>query len=183
MKALIILAHPDIEGRSIANKIIVDRVKDVPGVEVRDLYRMYPDFNIDVESEQAALISADMIIFQFPFYWYGMPGMLKEWMDRVFVYGFAFGSEGVKCKGKQFLVSTTVGAPADAYREGGNNNFTIPEFLRPLEQAANLSGMVFNPHLFTHDMIYIPDVYNKKEDVERRAREHAEKLVAFIEGK
>jgi glutathione-regulated potassium-efflux system ancillary protein KefF len=183
MKTLIILAHPDIEGRSIANRIIIDRVKGIEGVEIRDLYRMYPDFKIDVESEQRALIAADMIIFQFPFYWYGMPGMLKEWMDRVFVHGFAFGSEGYKCKGKQFLVSTTIGGPADAYQKGGNNNFTVAEFLRPLEQAANLSGMVYNAPLYTHNMIYIPGIYNKKEDVEQRAREHADKLAAFIEGK
>ncbi|MCP4494315.1 MAG: NAD(P)H-dependent oxidoreductase [Gammaproteobacteria bacterium] len=183
MKVLVIFAHPDVENGSIANKIIVNEVKNVREVEIRDLYRMYPDFAIDVESEQKALTDADVIIFQYPFYWYSIPGMLKEWLDRVFVYGFAYGSTGDKLKGKEFIISTTVGGPVDAYKEGGYNNFTVQELLKPLEQTANLSGMIFNKPLVTHNMVYIPGVYNKEEEVQQRAREHADKLLKFISEK
>ncbi len=183
MKILIIFAHPDVENGSIANKVIVDKVNNIEGVEVRDLYQMYPDFKIDVELEQQALIEADVVIFQYPFYWYSVPGMLKEWLDKVFVYGFAYGSSGDKLKGKEFLISTTIGGPAEAYQESGFNKFTIEELLKPLEQTANLSGMKFNRPLTTHGMVYIPGVYNKKEDVEQRAREHAAKLLQFIDEK
>ena len=181
MNTLIIFAHPDVKNGSIANKIIIDKVKDIKGVEIRDLYQLYPGCKIDAAAEQRALLESDTIIFQFPFYWYSVPGMLKEWMDRVFLYGFAYGQGGDKLKGKDFLVSTTVGGPADAYQEGGFNNFTIKEFLRPLEQTANLTGMRFNEPLVTHGMIYIPEVYNEKSEVEQRAHDHGRKLLQFIE--
>ncbi|MBL6991486.1 MAG: NAD(P)H-dependent oxidoreductase [Bacteriovoracaceae bacterium] len=184
MKVSIILAHPDLENASLANKIIIKQVKSIKEVEVRDLYKMYPDFKIDVEAEQKALEESEFIVFQFPFYWYGMPGMLKEWLDKVFVYGFAFGPDGSKLEGKDFLISTTVGGSPDTYQEGGNNHFTVEEFLRPLEQTARLTGMIFDNPLVTYDMLYMPDIYdNKKEDVEYEARAHARRLFNFITGR
>lgn len=180
MKVSIIFAHPDVENGSIANKIIIDEVKNVEGVEIRDLYQMYPDFKIDVQAEQKALVESDVIIFQYPFHWYSVPGILKEWLDKVFLYGFAYGSTGDKLTGKEFLISTTVGGAAGSYQEGGHNGFTIEELLKPLEQTINLAGMKFNKALVSHDMVYIPDVYNKKEAVEQRARAHASRLLQFI---
>jgi putative NADPH-quinone reductase len=129
---------------------------------------------------QRGLRKADSVVFQFPFYWYSVPGILKEWMDQVLTYGFAYGSTGDKLKGKHFLVSTTIGGPADAYCESGYNNFTIGELLKPLRQMSNLTSMVYHRPIVSHGMIFIPNVYNTKEAVEERAREHAEKLHRFI---
>ncbi len=181
MKTLIIFAHPDIEDGSVANKVIINAVKDLENTEIRNLYQMYPDFQFDVEAEQKALMEADVIIFQFPFYWYSVPGMLKEWLDKVFLYGFAYGSSGDKLHGKEFLISATIGGPVDAYQETGFNHFTIQQLLRPLEQTANLSGLKYNEPLVTHNMVYIPGVYNVKSEVEQRATEHADRLRKFIE--
>ena len=44
----------------------------------------------DVREEQEKVKNADLIIFQFPFYWHGFPAILKGWFDRVFLMGFAF---------------------------------------------------------------------------------------------
>ncbi len=183
MKVLVIFAHPDVENGSIANKIIINEISKLEKVEIRNIHQMYPTFKIDVEAEQKALIEAELIIFQYPFYWYNVPGILKEWLDNVFSYGFAFGSTGDKLKGKQFIISTTVGGPEDAYQKDGYNNFTINDLLKPMQQTANLAGMIFNKPLVTHNMVYIPDVYNVKEEVEQRAREHASKLLMFINEK
>ena len=43
-----------------------------------------------------------------------------------------------------------------------------------------MAGMKFNNPLVTHNMIYIPDVYNEIEEIEQRARKHAGKLLQFI---
>ena len=176
MKTLVLLAHPGFTNRSIANRIIVERIQPLEQVTVKDLYGECPSFRFDVDDEQKALVAAESIIFQFPFYWYSIPGILKEWLDQVFTYGFAYGSTGDKLKGKQFLLSTTIGGPEDAYCEVGYNNYTINDLLKPLRQTANLAGMVFNEPIISHNMIYIPDVYNKLEEVEQRAREHGERL-------
>lgn len=179
-KTLVVLAHPSIEKRSLANKIIIEKIRPLEGVKIKNLYQEYPSFQFNIEVEQAALAEAASIIFQFPFYWYGVPGILKEWMDQVFTHGFAFGSTGDKLKGKQFLVSTTTGSPADAYREGGSNNFPINDLLKPLQQMANLTGMKYNTPLVSHSMIYVPGIYNKKEEVEQMAKDHAELLYKYI---
>ena len=179
-KTLVVLAHPGIQKTSIANKIIIEKVRFLERVKIKDLYKECPSFKFNIEMEQAALIDSESIIFQFPFYWYGVPGILKEWMDQVFTYGFAFGSTGDKLTGKQFLVSTTVGGPEDAYRSGGYNNFPISDLLKPLQQMANLTGMRYNTPIVSHSMIYVPGVYNKKEEVEQRAREHGARLADYI---
>ena len=180
MKTLVVLAHPDLKGRSIANRIIVERVRPLPQVTIKNLHQEYPTFRFGVAAEQEALRGADSVIFQFPFYWYSVPGILKEWMDQVLTYGFAYGSTGDKLRGKDFLVSTTVGGPADAYCEGGYNNFTMDELLKPLRQMCNLTGMRYNRPIVSHGMIFIPGVYNTLEAVEERAREHAERLYRHI---
>ena len=179
-KTLVIVGHPDLNGDSLANRIIIDRLKLESDVEIRNLAELYPDFAIDVAAEQDALLRADTIVLQFPFHWYSVPGILKEWIDKVLAYGFAYGSTGTKLNGKNFLISTTIGGPVDAYGPEGYNTYTIEELLRPLRQTGNLCGMKSIDPVVSHGMIYIPDVYNVKEEVERRAREHGEHLVASL---
>ena len=48
-----------------------------PIVEVRSLYDLYPDFAIDVEAEQAALLRADIVVWQHPLYWYSVPPLMQ----------------------------------------------------------------------------------------------------------
>lgn len=73
----------------------------------------------EVLQEQAKLREADALVVQFPLWWYGMPAILKGWFDRVFVSGFAFGTDANTGKrlrfeqgpfvGKTALVATTLG--------------------------------------------------------------------------
>ena len=77
----------------------------------------------DVAAEQAKLARADLVIFQFPVWWFGMPAIMKGWADRVFARGFAY-LPGKKYdtgmfKGKLALVSTTTGTSADTYAPDG----------------------------------------------------------------
>ncbi|SMX79055.1 NAD(P)H dehydrogenase (quinone) [Brevibacterium iodinum ATCC 49514] len=69
--------------------------------------------------EQEKLRRADALVVQFPLWWYGMPAILKGWFDRVFVSGFAFGTDETTGRrlrfeqgpfaGKRALVITTLG--------------------------------------------------------------------------
>ncbi|GAA4429965.1 NAD(P)H-dependent oxidoreductase [Georgenia halophila] len=73
----------------------------------------------DVAAEQHKLREADAVVVQFPLWWYGLPAILKGWIDRVFVSGFAFGKDpytGRRLRfeqgpftGKRALVVTTLG--------------------------------------------------------------------------
>lgn len=44
----------------------------------------------DIVDEQSKLAAADLLVLQFPLWWYGPPAILKGWLDRVLVSGFAF---------------------------------------------------------------------------------------------
>ena len=49
-KALILFAHPDEDGSS-AGASLLNRIEGEPDIEVRRLYDLYPDFNVDVGVE------------------------------------------------------------------------------------------------------------------------------------
>ena len=110
-----------------------------------DLYREYPTHHIDVRAEQQRLLEHDVIIFLFPLYWYSTPAILKDWQDMVLEYGFAYGHDGDKLKGKTFLCATTAGAGIHTYSRDGFNHFTIRQLLYPLEQTATLCCMKYLP--------------------------------------
>ena len=176
MKTLVLVAHKYLATRSIANQAIVESLNAIEGLEIRDLYQLYPDFKIDVANEQQALLEADLIIFQFPIHWYSVPGILKEWMDQVLLYGFAYGSTGNKLKDKRLLISTTLGGDIASYQVGGHNNFSLETLFTPLEQTAALCGMHWLSPMASGNMLYIPDVVNKKEEVAQRASAYGAKL-------
>ncbi|WP_430814769.1 NAD(P)H-dependent oxidoreductase [Carboxylicivirga sp. RSCT41] len=180
MKTLVILAHPKLD-ESIANKRIAEQLTTkVSNLEVRNITALYPDYKINVESEQAALLEADTIIFQYPFWWYNMPANLKQWFDDVFCFNFAFGPEGDKLKGKNFLLSFTVGGPDDSYSPLGYNHFSIEDFTKPMEQTAYLAQMNYLRPVYEHGMVYIAGVYNTKEAVEERADKQAQRIIDKI---
>ncbi len=95
-------------------------------------------FAPDVEAELRKMESSDLMIWQFPLWWFGLPGILKGWVDRVFAMGRTYGGErfyenGV-FKGKRAMVSVTTGGPAEVYAKGGWNG-DIQAILRPIHRG------------------------------------------------
>jgi glutathione-regulated potassium-efflux system ancillary protein KefG len=143
-RILVLLAHPSLD-RSEVNRPMVDAVRGLAGVTLVDLYAEYPDFQIDIDREQARLLAHDVIVFQHPLYWYSTPAILKEWQDLVLEHGFAYGSQGTALRGKILFNALTAGGLEAAYRAEGYNHFTIRELLHPIEQTAMLCGMTYLP--------------------------------------
>ena len=143
-RILVLLAHPSLD-RSEVNRPLAVATATVDGVTIVDLYAEYPDFEIDVDREQARLLEHDVIVFLHPLYWYSTPSILKEWQDLVLEHGFAYGSSGTALHGKIFFSSITAGGSEAAYRADGYNHYTIRELLHPLEQTAILCGMTYLP--------------------------------------
>ena len=105
---LIVSAHPRLEEDSVANKTIVEELsKLLPSAEVDRLDELYPDYVIDVSAEQAKLRNADVIVLQYPLWWYGWPALAQKWVEDVFVRGFSHGSTGNALRGKKLVVSLT----------------------------------------------------------------------------
>ncbi len=141
-RILIIYAHPA-PHKSAVNRRLAAAVNGMEGVTFHDLYETYPDFLIDVPREQVLLVQHEVVVFQHPFYWYSTPAIMKEWLDLVLEYGFAYGENGDKLEGKTWANAVTAGGPVDSYTDGGYNNFTIRQLLAPIEQTARLCRMAF----------------------------------------
>ncbi len=79
----------------------------------------------DIKGYINQLQRADLLILHFPFWWFGMPAILKGWMDRVFVYGGLYNSrqrhENGVMKGKRALMVVTAGASANACGHNGRD--------------------------------------------------------------
>jgi glutathione-regulated potassium-efflux system ancillary protein KefG len=148
-RVLILFAHPRYE-RSVNNSVLVKYIPATPEITFNDLYEKYPDFNIDIESEKRLLADHQIIIWQHPFYWYSAPPLLKQWIDLVLEFGWAYGPGGNALNGKVIFNCITSGGQRLAYKKGGHNGYTVPEFLAPFEQTALLCNMIYFPPFAMH---------------------------------
>ncbi|ELS0751528.1 NAD(P)H-dependent oxidoreductase [Vibrio vulnificus] len=143
-KVLVIYAHPS-QHRSEVNAPLFAAAQAVDGVTCVDLYAEYPQFDINIDKEQSRLLEHDVIVFQFPLYWYSTPALLKEWQDLVLEYGFAYGTDGTALQDKLMLCVVSAGGKEEAYKAEGYNHFTIRQLLAPIEQMAALTSMHYLP--------------------------------------
>ncbi|MFM2485594.1 NAD(P)H-dependent oxidoreductase [Celerinatantimonas yamalensis] len=103
----------------------------------------------DIKSEQDKLHQADLVIWQFPMWWFSMPAIMKGWFERVYAYGLGYGvgehnqqhwgdryGEG-SFAGKRAMIVTTMGGWESHYSERGING-ALSDLLFPIEH-----GMLF----------------------------------------
>jgi len=143
-KILILFAHPRFE-HSVVNQALVKAVKNNPSVTFRDLYELYPDFDIDVKQEQELLLAHDVIIWQHPFYWYSCPPLLKQWLDLVLEFNWAYGPKGDALSGKTIFSVLTTGGAREAYSSEGRNRFPLKQLVSPFIQTSYLCKMRYLP--------------------------------------
>lgn len=155
-RVLVLFCHPALQ-KSRINRHLAVAARSVEGVTFHDLYEAYPDLHVDVPREQELLAAHDVIVFQHPFFWYSCPALLKEWIDVVLEYGFAYGKGGTKLQGKKLLSALTTGGAEQAYSRSGHNHFTISELLVPFEQTARLCGMHWQPPFVVHGAAGLTD--------------------------
>ncbi len=149
----VIAAHPAWR-ESRVNRPMMEAAYTLPRVQVQDLYSSYPDYAIDVASEQAALARAKLVVLLHPIQWYSMPALQKLWLDEVLTYGWAYGGgengAGRALQGKDLWLVATTGGPESSYHPQGYNRYFFDAFLPPYEQSAALCGMRFLPPLILH---------------------------------
>ncbi|GHE92683.1 NAD(P)H-dependent oxidoreductase [Streptomyces fumanus] len=137
---LVVTAHPDPDSLThhVAERLVAD-LHPRP-VEVADLYgeRFDPRFTLadrrayhqdggyppDVAREHRRLERATDLVLVFPVYWWSVPALLKGWIDRVFVNGWAFAYSAASGRNPKLQWLTThllpiAGADSDAYERHG----------------------------------------------------------------
>ncbi|MBC8257859.1 MAG: NAD(P)H-dependent oxidoreductase [SAR324 cluster bacterium] len=109
-------------------------------------------FAEDVETEIQKIEWCDLMIWQFPLWWFSLPAVLKGWVDRTFVMGRVYGMGKIydtgAFKGKRALLSLTTGGPEPAYNKGGFNG-DIDSILKPIQRGMlKFTGFdVLSPHI------------------------------------
>lgn len=98
----------------------------------------------DIAAEQKKVQAADAVLFQFPLWWFGMPAIMKGWIDRVWAYGLAYGyknagntyryGEGA-FEGKRALLCVGAGGPAKDYGPRGING-PLDQLLFPITHGS-----------------------------------------------
>ena len=153
---LIVHAHP-YPAHSRAGGALLAAVRELPVVEVRSLYNLYPDFDIDTAAERRALEEANVVVLLHPLYWYTTPALLKHWFDMVFVKGWAFGDGGTALAGKDCLWAVTTGGDEEAFSAGGRHAHPLGAFSPVVEQTVRYCGMRWLEPFVVHGAHIISD--------------------------
>lgn len=188
--ALWVFAHPrgDSLNATLRDAGVARLRADGWSVDVADLYAegfdpiLVDEGGDDVRAEQRRLLAADLVVLQFPLWWYGPPAMLKGWIDRVFERGFAYdvpdpatgrnrkyGDGGLA--GRRALAVVTAGDRANSISPRGISGDVEDLFWPLLHGTFWYTGMeALAPQLIT-------DVHGIDADGARRlAQELAERL-------
>lgn len=136
----------------------------------------------DILEEQRKLRECDLLLLQFPLWWFSMPAILKGWVDRVLSNGFAYGSgqwyDTGGMRGRKAMLSITTGGPDFMYSPLGRNG-DIDQLLFPIQHGIlYFCGFeVLPPHI-----AFAPNHISKEERT-RMLEEFRQRLVDIDQAK
>ncbi len=113
----------------------------------------------DIRAELDKVLWADLLIFNFPIYWFSTPAILKGWFDRVLVSGLCYGGmrfyDRGGLKGKRAMLSITIGGKPHMLCEGGIHG-ELQDMLRPiLRGTLAYTGLAVLPPFVAWHVPYI----------------------------
>lgn len=154
-RVLLYYAHPG-HRHSHVNRAMFRAAQGVTAITTVDLYADYPRFDIRIDHEQQRLLDHDVIVFQYPVFWYSSPSLVKEWLDLVLEHGFAYGEGGTQLDGKTMMLAVSTAGSQDAFSEHGYQHYSLRTFLTPMERTAGLCGMRFPAPYVLHSALRAP---------------------------
>jgi putative NADPH-quinone reductase len=165
MPVLVLYAHPNAPPSRV-NAALARAARSVPGVVVHDLYEAYPHFFVDAAHEQRLVEAHDAIVFQHPMFWYGVPALLKQWLDATLTSGWAYGDGATATVGKAWVHAVTTAGSERSYSgrvdpaedpTGRANYFSLDDYMKPFLQSARLCGMRWNAPFAVHSAETLDD--------------------------
>jgi len=118
-------------------------------------------FADDVQAEIDKLMRSEVLILQFPMWWFSMPAILKGWIDRVFAFGQAYDfgrtwDAGVFV-GRRAMLTITASAPAAAFMPDGRSG-DMERVLWPIHGGVlALCGYSVLPPFIAHGIPFVGD--------------------------
>ena len=132
----------------------------------------------DIQAELDKLLWADLVIFNFPIYWFSAPAILKGWFDRVLVSGICYGGKRFYDQGglagKKALVTVTLGGRDHMFGDGAIHG-PLEDMLRPiLRGTLAYTGMSVLPPFVAWHVPYISN--DARQDFLRQYQDRLQKL-------
>lgn len=132
----------------------------------------------DILTEIEKVEWCDLLIFNFPIFWFSAPAILKGWIDRVFVSGLFYGGKRFYDRGgmtgKRAMVTFTLGGQSHMFGEDGIHG-DLEVMLRPILQGAlAYAGFAVLPPYAAYHVPYI-----SQEAREEILRDYGEYLVGL----
>jgi NAD(P)H dehydrogenase (quinone) len=136
-----------------------------------------------VRDEIEHMEGADLLVLQFPLWWYGPPAILKGWFDRVLAYGATYTSkmrfEAGKFRGKRAIVSVVGGGEPESFILGGRNG-DIRQSLWPVHYSLHYVGFtIVEPLVAMGVSAWSPDESDAAETA--RLGRHAEAVAVALQ--
>lgn len=133
---------------------------------MKDLAVAIDRFAADIATELDKLRRADFILFNFPIYWFGMPAILKGWIDRVFVSRLCYGGRRIYDRsglaGKRAMLAFSLGGWKHMSGPGGIHG-ELETLLRPIEQGMlAYVGLTVLPHFAAFHVPYVDEAARTK---------------------
>lgn len=169
-KTLVVFAHPYLE-HSNSNVELINFYVRHQHYTLRDLYEEYPDFHIAAFRERKRLANYERFVFQFPLIWFGMPPLLRLWIDEVFDRDWLQPGKVNPLENKEVYILVTTGGKESSFSKDGTYQYSVDELI---------SGLIVSLKVFKADIKHIKIVYeaNKlsKKDIILHKKEFTELL-------
>ncbi|MDD7911235.1 NAD(P)H-dependent oxidoreductase [Pseudovibrio exalbescens] len=131
----------------------------------------------DVDEEIAKFKAADVVIYQYPIYWFMPPSAMKLYLDEVYRFGDFFGftdgpyGSGGMMQGKKLMLSTTWNSPKENFgdEDGFYRGKSMEDMLLPIIKSHEYCGFEVLPLFSSHDVV-------KNADYASDASRYAEHL-------
>lgn len=148
-KTLVIFAHPYFE-YSTTNIELIKAYNDVGMIHFKDLYEEYPDFHIAPFRERKRIRNFERLVFHFPLIWFGIPPLLKLWIDEVFDMKWMT-EEDHPLINKDAIIIVTVGGKEENYLSNGVYETTIQELMKSLTLSLKVNNIDVKKIIAIHD--------------------------------
>lgn len=115
----------------------------------------------DIMQEVEKLKRCELLVLNFPVFWFSMPAIMKGWIDRVFLSGVSFGGKRFYdrggLRGKRALVTATIGSREHMFGPDAVHGNLEAMFSHLLRGTLGYVGFdVFEPFIAWH-VPYISD--------------------------
>ena len=146
---MVLFAHPYFE-HSTTNVELIKAYQNNPNIVFRDLYEDYPDFHIQPFRERKRIVDFDRIIFHYPMIWFGMPPLLKLWLEEVFDMKWLNEGFPNPLAGKECAIVVTVGGSEESYSATGRYKVALADLTLGLKLSIESNDMLLKDELYIY---------------------------------